>query len=141
MVLVAPRVLRAGQPTNVYVGFDDAPDDEILFSPLEIILRLNVVHGEPDEATETSLVLENRAVHQTFEVTAGDYQQARIRVEVHQFKDDLLDPNACGGLYADFAVGAGDVDAILAAYSADLELREEPPAEDDDLLLDEYDFE
>lgn len=141
MVLVAPRMLRAGQPTNVFVGFDDAEDDEILFSPLEIILRLNVLHGEPQEATETSLVLENRAVHQTFEVTAGNYQQARIRVEVCQFQDDLLDPNACGGLYADLPVGVGDFDTTLTAFSAELELREEPPDEDDDLILDEYDFE
>lgn len=140
LVLVAPRVLRAGQPTNVFVGFDAAADDEFLFSPLEVILRLNVLHGEPDETTETSLVLENRAVHKTFELVAGSYQQARIRVEVCQLNDDLLEPDGCGGLYADLPVGADDVDTTLAAYGADLELREAPPSEDD-LTLNEYDFE
>jgi hypothetical protein len=141
LVLVAPRMLRAGQPTNVYVGFDDADDDEILFSPLEVILRLNVLHGEPADATETSLVVENRAVHQTFEVTAGSYQQARIRVEVCQFNEELLDFDGCGGLYADLPVGDDGIDTSLAAYGADLELRENPPTEDDDLRLDQYDFE
>ena len=141
LVLVAPRTLRAGQPTNVFVGFDSADDDEILFSPLEVILRLNVLHGEPDEATETSLVVENRAVHQTFEVMAGNYEQARIRVEVCQFADDLLDPSACGGLYADFPIAVSDSDTSLTAYSADVELREEPPAEDEYLDLEDFDFE
>ena len=140
LVLVTPRRLRAGQPTNVYVGFDAAEDDEYLFSPQEVMLRLNVVHGEPQEATVTSLVLENRAVHQTIEVTAGDHQQARIRVEVCQFDGDTLDAEACGGLYADLPVSDDTVDATLTAFGADLMLREDAPSQDD-LGFDQYDFE
>lgn len=140
VVLVTPHTLRSGQPTNVFVGFDDADDDEIVSAPFEVILRLTMVHGEPDATVETSLVLENRAAHQVFEVTAGNYTKARVRVQICQLQDGELEPDACGGLYADLPVGVGDVDNTLTAFGTDLLLREELPSEVE-VESDEYDFE
>jgi hypothetical protein len=125
LVLVAPRTLQAGQPTNVFVGFDEAEDDEIVYAPFKIILRVNMVHGEPEEARESSLVFENRAAHQVFEVTAGNYTKARVRVQVCQLQDGEIELEACSGLYADLPVGVGAVDSTLTAFGTDLMLREE----------------
>ena len=140
LVLVTPRVLQAGQPTNMFVGFDDADDDEVVNAPFEVILRLSVLHGEPDETKETSLVVENRAAHQVFEVTAGQYTQMRVRVQVCQLQDGEAEQDACSGLYADLSVGIGEVDTSLIAFGANLMLREEPSSEED-AASDEYDFE
>lgn len=140
VVLVTPRVFQAGQPTNVYVGFDDAEDDEVVSAPFEVILRLSIVHGEPDESKESSLVLENRAAYQVFEVTVGKYTQMRVRVQVCQLQDGDIEPDACSGLYADLPVGVGEVDNTLVAFGTDLMLREELPTEEE-AAADEYDVE
>ncbi|HLU09646.1 MAG TPA: hypothetical protein VK003_08260 [Oceanobacillus sp.] len=138
LVLVTPRVFQAGQPTNVLVGFDDADDDEIVKTASEVILRLNVLHGEPSEVKETSLVVENRAAHQVFEVTAGQFTQMRIRVQVCQIQDGAADN--CSGLYADLPVGVGEVDSTLTAFGTNVLLREAPP-QAVEAVTDEYDFE
>ena len=140
LVLVTPRVLQAGQPTNVFVGFDDADDDEVVTAPFEVILRLSVLHGEPDETKETSLVVENRAAHQVFEVTAGNYTKLRVRVQVCQIRDGEAEQEACNGLYTDLPVGVGEVDSTLIAFGTNLTLREELPSEED-ATSDENDFE
>jgi hypothetical protein len=140
IALVAPRTLRVGQPTNVYVGFDDAEDDEIVFTPLKVIVRLSVVHGEPQDVTETSIALENRAAYQVFEVTAGEYRQARLRIQVCQLENGSMELDACGGLYADLPVSAAEVDNTLTAYGTELMLREELPPETE-APEDEFDFE
>jgi hypothetical protein len=104
-----------------------------------------MIHGEPEEAKESSVALENRAVYQVFEVIAGDYQQARIRVQVCQLQDGTLELDACGGLYADVPVVSGDANANHTAFGTDLMFREEllsdeeSSSEDDE--VDEYDFE
>jgi hypothetical protein len=140
LVLVTPRVLQVGQPSNVFVGFDDADDDEVVTAPLEIMLRLSVVHGEPDETKETSLIVENRAAHQVFEVTAGQFTELRIRVVVCQLQDGEAEQENCNGLYADLPVGVGEVDSSLTAVGTNLLLREALPSEAE-VDSDELDFE
>ena len=139
LVLVTPRVLQAGQPTNIFVGFDDADDAEIVTAPFKVILRLTTLHGDPDELTETSLMVENRAAHQVFEIVAGNYTQLRIRAEVCQLQDGDPEQDTCSGLYADLPVGVGEVDNMLIAFGTNLILREEPPSEEE--TDDESDFE
>jgi hypothetical protein len=141
LVLVSPQALRPDQPTNVYVGFDEAQEDDTVASTLDLVLRLSVQHGEPEQARETSLSLENHAAHQTFEVTAGRYQQARLRVQVSQYQHDTLDLEPCGGLYVDLPVQPDETGSAFAAFSADVTLREDvrsEPSVDDDFDFSDF---
>jgi hypothetical protein len=144
LVLVTPAALRPDQPTNIYVGFDEAQDDEAVSTSLDLVLRLNILHGEPQQARETSLTLENRAAHQTFEVTAGHYQQARLRVQVSQYQQDTLDLEPCGGLYVDLPVQTDPAHTAPVAFGGDVTLREDvrsEPSVDDDFDFSDLDFE
>ena len=138
LVLVTPAALRPDQPTNVFVGFDEAQEDETVSTSLDLVLRLNILHGDPQQARETSLALENHAAHQTFEVTAGHYQQARLRVEVSQYQQDTLDLEPCGGFYVDLPIQPDSADATPVAFGADVTLREDIRPEPS--VDDEYDF-
>lgn len=131
LILVTPRTFQAGQPTNIFIGFDDADDDEIVTAPFKVLLRISTLHGDPDEVTETSLTVENRAAHQVFEVVAGSFTQFRIRVEVCQLQDGEPEEDGCNGFYADLPVGVGEVDNMLIAFGTNLLLREELPSEDE----------
>lgn len=124
LVVVAPRELRAGQPTNIVVGFDDAEDEDLVGSPLSVVLRLNVVNGEPSVVRESGLLVENRNVQQTFEVTPGAFSQARVRVQACSLDDfGQTDDSACGGLYIDLPIAAQTPDSTLAAWGADVMLQ------------------
>lgn len=138
-VLVAPRLLTAGQPTNIYVGLDEADEDELVMSPLNVLLRVEVLNGEPREARESSLLVENRGVQQVFEITPGYYTQSRVRVQVCQPEDDVVDLEACGGLYVDLPVSPTPANAPLTAFGADLMLKD-TSGDGDDLAETDNDY-
>ena len=125
-VLAAPKTLLAGQPTNVFVGIDDADGEELLHDPLTLLVRLSTVNGDPAEAQESSLVLSNRNARQVFEITPGYYTQVRVRVQVLQFQPDDEEAEPCGGLYVDLPVTDDSIgaDNNLTAYGADIILKE-----------------
>lgn len=139
LVVVAPRALRPEQPTNIAVGFDASDDSDS--SPIDLVVRVNVLHGEPQQAHEKSLILSGQAAHQTFEITAGNYQRARLRVQVSQYQTDTLDLQPVGGLYVDLPVETSPADTSFTAYGTDLTLQTQvytapEPADD----FDNFDF-
>ena len=126
LVLAAPKTLLAGQPTNVFVGVDDAAGEELLHDPLSLMIRLATLNGDPAEAQESSLVLSNRNARQVYEITPGYYTHVRVRVQVLQFPPDDEDVEPCGGLYVDLPVTDDNsaADNSLTAYGADIILKE-----------------
>lgn len=126
LVLAAPKTLLAGQPTNVFVGVDDAHGEELLHDPQTLLIRLSTLNGDPAEPQESSLVLSNRNARQVFEITPGYYTQVRVRVQVFQFQPDEIEVEPCGGLYVDLPVTDENdaADNTLSAYGADIILKE-----------------
>jgi hypothetical protein len=108
----------------VFVGIDDAETEELVPEAIDVLLRLSLVNGEPREPRELSLRLANRHVQQALEITPGYYTQIRIRLQVCQVEDDAIDEEACGGLYVDLPVAVSGPPASLAAYGADIMLKD-----------------
>jgi predicted transcriptional regulator len=125
LVLVAPGTLTAEQPTELTLGFADAEDDEYLNAPASLLLRLSLVNGEPHLPRAAAVTLTNRQMQQKFEVSAGRYTNARVRIEVCQYQNDGDDFDFCGGMYVDLPVSADAKDTALAAYGVDVILKEE----------------
>lgn len=125
LVLVAPRALPVDQPVEVTLGFEEADTAEYLNAPANMLLRLAVINGEPHRPSETTLALTNEAMHQPFEVSAGHFTAARLRVEVCQARDDSDDFEFCGGMYVDLPIKAGADESTVAAYGIDVILKEE----------------
>jgi hypothetical protein len=125
IVLVTPNTLPAGEAVEIALGFEEADDDEYLNAPVNMLIRLAVVNGEPKRPREANFMLTNRQMQQKFEITAGRYTHTRVRVEVCQYRDDGDDFDFCGGLYVDLPVSAGDAPPSLAAYGVDVILKEE----------------
>ena len=125
LVLVTPNTLPADQPVEVVVGFAEAEDEEYLNAPVNMLLRLSVVNGEPHRTREAPILLTNRQIQQAFEISAGRFSAARVRVEVCQYRDDGDDFDFCGGLYVDLPVSAQDDSSPVAAYGIDVILKEE----------------
>lgn len=122
LVLVVPAQLRTGQPTHVVIGFEEADDDDLIKEPAQLRLQLNMVNGDPAEPVESALLLNNRAARQTFEIAAGAFTAARVRLRVLQTVNGEAAPFLCGGLYVDLPVSASDGEAALSAFGATLRL-------------------
>ncbi len=119
LTLALPRALPAGQPTPVYVGLSSA--DAAPLPAAELVVRLSVVNGEPARPQEKTLRLNGAATCETFEVTAGPYTRARIRVQVFQLGPNPDDIGVAGGMYVDTAVAAAAAaSGDLTAYVTDL---------------------
>jgi predicted transcriptional regulator len=126
LLLAAPSKLVAGQPTPIYVGFHPAKDDKQLSEPADVVIRLNVLNGDPARPQELAFQLSNESDQQTFTVTPGLYQCLRIRANVFQLGPNPDDIAVAGGLYVDLDVTAepDDTTRQLAAYGGDIVLTQ-----------------
>ena len=125
LVLVVPKTLPAGEPVEIVLGFEEADDEEYLNAPANMLIRLAVVNGEPRRPREAGFMLTNRQMQQSFEITAGRFTEARVRVEVCQYRDDGDDFDFCGGLYVDLPVSVENTPQAPAAYGVEVILKEE----------------
>ena len=125
LVLVAPSKLTPNQPAEVVLGFEEANDDESLNAPANLLFRLSVTNGEPHIPQAASVMLTNRQMQKKFEISAGNYTAARVRIEVCQYQDDGEEFDFCGGMYVDLPVSAQAGSAGWAAYGVDVILKEE----------------
>jgi hypothetical protein len=105
LFMALPRALVAGQEVHVYVGFPEAEDDEMIHGQVNLLIRLSVLNGEPARARETPFLLGNNATRHVFEVTAGHFTKARLRLHAYQIDDDEPDEvHFAGGMYVDVDV-------------------------------------
>lgn len=118
LVLVAPGALVANKPASVDVGFAPAMDEARGVGQFDVLLRLSVMNGQPAIAQETAMILDSRPSRHAFEITAGRFRQARLRLEAFQMGDTPDETHPCGGMYIDVDVlppGAA-AKVSLAAY-------------------------
>ncbi|NWF70567.1 MAG: hypothetical protein HXY40_15880 [Chloroflexi bacterium] len=106
LLLAAPPVLVANQPTTIVVGFDAADPDESLLNPAELVVRLSVLNGEPKAPHDEIFALDDDAAHARFAVTPGNHSKLRLRLQVFQLGPNPDDINAAGGMYVDLDIGA-----------------------------------
>lgn len=126
LFIAAPQKLVAGQPTEVYVGFHEASDERELAEQADVVVRLNVLNGEPMRPQEIAFELNNDHEYKTFSVTPGLYKCLRIRASVFQLGPNPDDIAVAGGLYVDLDVTA-QPDANsgqLTAYGGDITLTQ-----------------
>ncbi|MBE0691209.1 MAG: hypothetical protein IH587_13910 [Anaerolineae bacterium] len=125
LVLVTPRTLLSGQPTNVYAGFDEPEDTEYVEEPLNLLLRLQVVNSAEDinPNKDSAMLMENRPARQVFEIIAGEYTKIRLRCFVYQVENEEDPPMMAGGMYADLNVTSSPetADRGLTAYGVDVQ--------------------
>lgn len=124
LVLVTPRILPANHAVQVVVGFNEASDEEDLQAPVNMQVRLAAINGEVASG-ETSFMLTNRHVQHSFEVSAGAYTAARLRIEARQYQDDSDSFEFCGGMYVDLPVSDDGLAHSAVAYGIDVILKEE----------------
>ncbi len=122
LVVALPRTLVAGKAAKVHVGFNPALSGQSLPEASDMVLRLSVLNGEPSRPKETSLQLDDDSAQHSFDVTAGHYTKARIKVQVFQLGPNPDDISVAGGLYVDANVvaDAKGADDRLTAYGADV---------------------
>lgn len=116
LVVALPRCLAVGSSSSVQVGFDRAAVD---VPPVELVVRLAVVNGEPLRPQERTYHLAREADYNTFQVTPGRYTRMRLRVQVYQLGPNPDDIAVAGGLYVDVPVAAA-ADENRAAFGADI---------------------
>ncbi len=121
LVVALPPTLVAGQASTVHVGFDGASLSVGSEAP-QLLVRLSMLNGEPARAQDWSLSLDGENPSKTFEVTAGKFTRARLRVVVFQLLDDGNEVEQVGGLYVDVDVTEDGDSAPLAAFAADVPL-------------------
>ncbi len=121
LIVALPQMLVAGQAVMVQVGFDGATVSSGAEAP-QLLVRLSVLNGEPSRAQDWSVTLDSESTSNTFEVTAGKYTKARLRVTVFQLLDDGNEVEQAGGLYVDVDVIEDGDPAPLAAFAADVPL-------------------
>lgn len=121
LVLAAPRALAAGQPAQIYLGFNR---DLSFLSPVDLVTRLSVINGQPERPQEAQFHLADAPDHRTFVITPNAVPRVRLRVEVFQVGPDIGDFAVCGGMYVDLDVRASaEADPTLAAYGVNLFIK------------------
>ncbi|MBC8097873.1 MAG: winged helix-turn-helix transcriptional regulator [Armatimonadetes bacterium] len=125
LVVALPAMLHSGQPNSVIVGIEGATDEEtgVLYTPVDVFVRVSVLHGEPAKPQDAALSLSNYPVRHTFSITPGAFQQMRVRVQVFQtdvYSDDLM---VAGGLYVDADITTNATPNTPIAYGSDIDIQ------------------
>ncbi len=125
VVVAAPRVLLSAQPILLYIGFDEAGDDDILPEDVDLLIRLTLIDGVAANTfvIEKAFRLTNYAARQTFEIAGGMYDTLRVRVQISQ--PEWTDDEA-PGMFVDLpvTVDATLSDPALVAYTTAVLIRE-----------------
>ncbi|MDZ4766599.1 MAG: hypothetical protein SGI73_18840 [Chloroflexota bacterium] len=127
LIVGVPRMLLRAQPTNVYVGFDEASDDDVLKDPVNLLIRMSLINADAASGRDMTLLLGNRHAHQTFEIMPGDAEAARVRVEVLQLSDFTGEYEDCGGIYVDLLIAPDPAghDGTLVVFGGDVQIQGE----------------
>jgi hypothetical protein len=120
LVLVAPGTVVAGQPADVIVGFQPNDSEHPLPKPVDMVVRLWTLNGEPKAPQDAVIELSDGAAQHNFQVTPGVFQQMRIRVQVFQLGPNPDDITVSGGMYVDLNVVASGADDGMVAYGTDV---------------------
>jgi len=120
-VLVAlPRTLAPNTATPLYLGVD-ADSSGRMQNETDLVFRLSTLNAKLNVKEDQIVRVGGGAARHALEMTAEDYDQVRLRVEVFQLSEDGEDIQSCGGLYMDVDVQHGAAVNGYVAYAALLE--------------------
>ncbi|MBI1280357.1 MAG: hypothetical protein GC179_19705 [Anaerolineaceae bacterium] len=125
MVVVVPKTLQSGVPTAFHVGFYPSTPDHELNDVADVVMRVSLVNAEPTRPQEASVDLVNEEAYKTFTVAAGEFNKARIKVQVFQLGPNPDDITVAGGMYVDLDVTESASSAPIAAYTSDISLTKQ----------------
>ena len=121
LILALPQQFKAGETTRVMIGFKPLEEQE---SSAEIVIRLSAINGEPSTPEETSFDLGDEAQTHDFLVTAGNFSQVRVKVEIFQMGPNPGDIAVAGGMYVDVDVSTDGDSSSLVAYGTDIVIED-----------------
>ncbi len=118
MVVVVPTPLVKDEETQVYLGLDAGEEvDE------QLVVRVNVVNGMPDNPIEVTLSANGGPHHTRFAVTAGNFDKVRLRMQAFQMGPNPDDIEVAGGMYVDIDVtGKANEGGELTAYGTNVSI-------------------
>ena len=120
-VLVAlPRTLSPNTPTPLYLGVDTDTTGRMQHET-DLVFRLSALNATLDIKGDQIVRVGGGAARHTVQLTAQEYDQVRVRVEVFQLSADGEDIQGCGGLYVDVDVQSDASANGYVAYGAILE--------------------
>ena len=120
-VMVAlPRALAPNASTPLYLGID-ADTTGRMQDETDLVFRLSALHAKFSVKEDQIIRVGGGAARHEVVLTAEDYDQVRVRVEVFQISADGEDIQDCGGLYVDVDVQPGAAANGYVAYAALLE--------------------
>jgi hypothetical protein len=120
-VLVAlPRTLAPNAPAPLYLGID-ADTSGRMQHETDLVFRLSALNATLDVKGDQIVRVGSGAARHTVKLTAAEYDQVRVRVEVFQLSADGEDIQSCGGMYVDVDVQPGAPANSYIAYGAVLE--------------------
>lgn len=120
LIVALPRVLIAGQPANVHIGFHADPQGRLTQSA-DLVLRLTAINARLSDG-DAMLQLDNDIRQTAVTLTPGYYEQVRLQVRVMQLDPSGVDISDCGGLYVDVNVMGGGAEGGLVAFGTDVYL-------------------
>lgn len=123
LLVVTPGRLVAGQATPIAFGFQSAEPGEELDEPVDVLVRVSVLNGQPSRPKDESFTLVNRTEYKPLTITPAAYDALRIKLEAFQLDPHSTDISVVGGMYVDLPVVAA-LDGIPApvAYGTDVTL-------------------
>jgi hypothetical protein len=126
LIVGVPRTLLPYQPTNVYLGFEAASDDDLLKDAANLLLRVSLLYATPERG-EVTLLLGHHHAYQTFEIVPGEAEAVRVRIEVFQLSDFTGEYEDCGGMYIDLPIvnDAAARDGAFVAFGANVQIQGE----------------
>lgn len=119
MVVALPRMLVAGQPANMHIGFH--PDSERSAAETQLVLRFTALNAQLSKNDEL-VDLDQGAAQCTIQILPSAESQMRVRVQVFQLDPSGVDIRLCGGMYVDIDVASNGGQTGLVAYGADIYL-------------------
>lgn len=121
MVLALPGQVAAGQTNPVLLGVHDAAAGAEMDGTAEMVARISVINGDPEQPEDLIFSLDNSHMQQSLEITPHNFTEIRIRVEVFQLGDNPGEIHKSGGMFIDVPVTQNSA-APLTAYGTDIEI-------------------
>jgi Mn-dependent DtxR family transcriptional regulator len=121
LVVAAPVQAMAQQANQCIVGIHPASDDAEIDSTAELVVRISVVNGKPENPEDLMFSLSNDHTQQALEIIPDQFDEIRVRIEAFQLGDNLGEIHQVGGMYFDIPVTTTSSPG-LTAYGTDIEL-------------------
>lgn len=120
LLVGVPQPLAAEQPAELRVGFAESGAEEA--EPVDMVVRVTVVNGEPSTPQDLVFVLDEAATWTAAQITPDRQTPVRVKLEAYQLNGEMGEIVPAGGMYIDVPVVEAPASVTLAAYGIDITL-------------------